>query len=76
MNREVSEITIHYLLKKMLEEHYCWGCKESNLTLLDFSEISSFYGLCMKCLLDGKLKGKKIIFLCLLPLVQLRVDIT
>ena len=51
--------TKNYFIKKLLEKHYCWGCKEK-LWALDFSWISSFYGLCIKCLIDGKLKGKKI----------------
>ena len=57
----VSEVTKNMVNKILTDEYYCWGCKEK-LTYFNFSEISSFYGLCMKCLLAGKLKGKTIKF--------------
>ena len=60
-SKKVSEITRDVMIKALIKEHYCWGCKEKVMAWL-FSEISGFYGLCMKCFMNGKLKGKKIKF--------------
>lgn len=57
----VSEITHKLLVKNLTKLRYCPICKRDDLIAFDFSEISSFYGMCMKCFMDKKTwKNRKI----------------
>lgn len=57
-SKEVTKITRKMVDDIMSKLRYCPFCKRKDLTILDFSEISSFFGMCMKCFIDKKMKKK------------------